>query len=249
MRGGSEGKQPRPLRVESVENRGFSKRSPSLRASSSNPANGSCVIASKNFVGAGSGSGSFFCYIVYDSYGTNRERPRDGFAGVAKLKTDIGAFAATGRRPKRSRISRSVCTIRRSLSASLGSLSVLPPRTIQITVWDKDAVNPIVKAIEAAHMGLTASNDGTTIRATVSALGDERREELTKLVKKTAETARIQLRSRRDDIMKRVKDGEAAKELTKDDVFRGKEKIQKIIDKANGDIEKMVDEKLAELGE
>ena len=91
--------------------------------------------------------------------------------------------------------------------------------------------------------------NGTTIRATVSALGDERRDELTKLVKKTAETARIQLRSRRDDTMKRVKEGEATKMLTKDDVFKGKEKIQKVIDAANGAIEKMVDEKLAELGE
>lgn len=109
-------------------------------------------------------------------------------------------------------------------------------------------VNPIMKAVEAAHMGLTTSNDGTTIRASVSALGDERREELAKLVKKTAETARIQLRGRRDDIMKRVKDGETAKELTKDDVFRGKEKIQKIVDKANAEIEAAVNEKLAELG-
>ena len=171
-------------------------------------------------------------------------------SGVAsKLKTDIGAIR--GNRPSSDAIQNITLSLYGQMLSirELGSLSVLPPRTIQITVWDKDAVNPIVKAIEAAHMGLTASNDGTTIRATVSALGDERREELTKLVKKTAETARIQLRGRRDDIMKRIKDGEAAKELTKDDVFRGKEKIQKVIDAANGEIEKLVDEKLNELGE
>ena len=171
-------------------------------------------------------------------------------AGVTeKLKTDIGAIR--GNRPSPEAIQNITLSLYgQTLSIrELGSLSVLPPRTVQITVWDKDAVAPIVKAIEAAQMGLTASNDGTTIRATVSALGDERREELTKLVKKTAEAARIQLRSRRDDVMKRVKDGEAAKTLTKDDVFRGKEKIQKVIDGANSAIEKMVDEKLAELGE
>jgi ribosome recycling factor len=166
-----------------------------------------------------------------------------------KLKTDIAGIR--GNRPSPDAIQNITLSLYdQTLSIrELGSLSVLPPRTIQITVWDKGAVNPIMKAIEAAQMGLTASNDGTTIRATVSALGDERREELTKLVKKTAETARIQVRARRDDIMKRIKDGEAAKELTKDDVFKGKEKIQKIVDKANGDIEKLVDEKLAELGE
>lgn len=171
-------------------------------------------------------------------------------AGVtSKLKTDLGAVR--GNRPSPDAIQNITLSLYDQMLSirELGSLSILPPRTIQITVWDKDAVNPIMKAIEAAHMGLTASNDGTTIRATVSALGDERREELTKLVKKTAETARIQLRARRDDIMKRIKDGEAAKELTKDDVFKGKEKIQKIVDKANGDIETAVNEKLAELGE
>lgn len=173
-----------------------------------------------------------------------------GLLGVtAKLKTDISAIR--GNRPSAEAIENITLSLYDQTFSirELGSLSVLPPRTIQITVWDKDAMNPIVKAIEAAHMGLTASNDGTTIRATVSALGDERREELTKLVKKTAETARIQLRSRRDDIMKRVKDGEAVKELTKDDVFRGKEKIQKVVDKANAEIDALVEGKLAELGE
>lgn len=166
-----------------------------------------------------------------------------------KLKTDLAAVR--GNRPSPDAIQNITLSLYDQMLSirELGSLSVLPPRSIQITVWDKEAVNPIMKAIEAAHMGLTASNDGTTIRATVSALGDERREELTKLVKKTAETARIQLRGRRDDIMKRVKDGETAKELTKDDVFRGKEKIQKIVDKANSEIETAVNEKLAELGE
>jgi len=173
-----------------------------------------------------------------------------GLSGVTqKLKTDLSAIR--GNRPSPEAIQNITLSLYdQTLSIrELGSLSILPPRTVQITVWDKDAVNPIMKAIEAAHMGLTTSNDGTTIRATVSALGDERREELTKLVKKTAEAARIQLRARRDDIMKRVKEGEAAKELTKDDVFKGKEKIQKVVDAANGEIEKLVDEKLAELGE
>ena len=166
-----------------------------------------------------------------------------------KFKTDVSAIR--GNRPSPEAIENITLSLYdQTLSIrELGSLSVLPPRTIQITVWDKDAVNPIVKAIEAAHMGLTASNDGTTIRATVSALGDERREELTKLVKKTAETARIQLRSRRDDIMKRVKEGEAAKELTKDDVFRGRENIQKVMNKTNAEIDAIVEGKLAELGE
>jgi ribosome recycling factor len=171
-------------------------------------------------------------------------------AGVLqKLKAEISAIR--GNRPSADAVQNLTLNLYdQTLTVrELGSISILPPRTIQITVWDREAVNPIMKAIEAAHLGLTASCDGTTIRATLSALGDERRDELVKLVKKTAETARIQIRARRDDTMKRVKEGEAAKELTKDDVFRGKEKIQKVVDAANAEIEKAVDEKMAELGE
>ncbi len=131
----------------------------------------------------------------------------------------------------------------------LGSLSVLPPRTIQITVWDPGAIGAVMKAIDDAHLGLSTNNDGNTIRATLSPLGDERRDEMTKLVKKISEAARIQVRARRDDAMKRLKDSEGKKEITEDDAYKGKERIQKVIDKANGDIEAMVNGKLGELGE
>jgi ribosome recycling factor len=131
----------------------------------------------------------------------------------------------------------------------LGSISVVPPRTIQITVWDEGAIAAVVKAIDGASVGLTASNDGNTIRASLSSLGDERREEMTKLVKKTAEAIRIQIRSHRDDAMKRLKGAETGKEITEDDAFRGKENIQKAVDRANGDVEAMVGAKIAELGE
>src|SRR6266404_7020558 len=68
----------------------------------------------------------------------------------------------------------------------MGSLSVMPPRSIQITVWDKDAVGAVMKAIENAKAGLSVRNDGQNIIATLSQLGNERREELMKLVKKTS---------------------------------------------------------------
>jgi ribosome recycling factor len=131
----------------------------------------------------------------------------------------------------------------------LGSLSVLPPRTIQVMIWDKDAVGAVTKAIENAHLGLSAANEGNTIRATLSPLGDERREELTKTIKKASEAARIQIRARRDDVIKRLKDAESKKEVTEDDSFKAKEKIQKLVDKANADVEAMVKGKLDELGE
>jgi ribosome recycling factor len=173
-----------------------------------------------------------------------------GLSGiVSKLKQDIGQIR--GNRPSaemiqdiRINIYGQMLTIR-----ELGSLSVLPPRTIQVALWDKDAVAPVTRAIEEAHMGLSVNNDGLTIRATLSALGNERREELGKLVKKTTEAARIQVRGKREDAIKRLKDGESRKELTEDDSFKSKEKIQKAVDKANKDAEALMEAKLTELGE
>lgn len=131
----------------------------------------------------------------------------------------------------------------------LGSLSIVPPRGVQVAVWDKSAVGAVVKAIEAAQIGLTVSNDGSMVRATLSPLGDERRGELTKLVKKTVEGARIQLRHHRDEAIKKVKGAEEKGELNEDDVFKAKEKIQKAVDDANEEAEKMLEGKLKELSE
>lgn len=131
----------------------------------------------------------------------------------------------------------------------LGSLSILPPRTIQITVWDPGAIPAIMKAIDGAHLGLSTNNDGNNIRATLSPLGDERREEMAKLIKKIAEASRIQIRGRREEAIKRLKDAEGKKEITEDDAFKGKEKIQKATDKANSEIEAMIESKSKDLGE
>jgi ribosome recycling factor len=168
---------------------------------------------------------------------------------TAKLKQDFGQIR--GNRPSpdmiqdiRLNLYDQQLTIR-----ELGSLNILPPRTIQITVWDPGAIGAIMKAIDDAHLGLSTNNDGNTIRATLSPLGDERRDEMSKLVKKISEVARIQVRAHREGAVKRLKDSENKKEITEDDAFKGKEKIQKATDKANGEVEAMVDAKLAELGE
>ncbi len=172
-----------------------------------------------------------------------------GLAGVVqKLKSDLGQIR--GNRPSPELIQDlKVNLYDQMLSVrELGSLSVLPPRTIQIAVWDKNAVGAVMKAIEGAHLGLSTRNDGNNILATLSPLGDERREEMTKLVKKTAEGARIQIRARRDETMKKMKDAEGKKEITEDEAFRAKDRIQKTIDKANEDSAVMLEGKLSELG-
>ena len=130
----------------------------------------------------------------------------------------------------------------------LGSLSVIPPRAIQIGVWDKSSVGPVVKAIEDAKIGLSVSNDGNIIHARLSELSEERREELSKTVRKSAEETRIHIRRERDGAMKSLKSAEETGELPKDRAFKLKEKIQKAVEAANGEVEAVVQKKFVELG-
>jgi ribosome recycling factor len=131
----------------------------------------------------------------------------------------------------------------------LGSLGVRPPREIEITVWDKNAVGPVSKAIEEAKIGLSVTNEGNVVRASIPPLTNERRQEFMKLVKKMAEATRIQVRTKRDEIIKKIKAAETEKKLDEDQMFKAKERIQKQIDGVNKQIEGAVESKLKELAE
>ena len=131
----------------------------------------------------------------------------------------------------------------------VGSISVAPPRTLEVSVWDKGLITTVAKAIEEAKSGLSVSNDGNTIRAVLPALTDERRAEFTKLAKKIAEEARIQIRGHRDETLKKMKAAQDRKELTEDTAFKGKETAQKAVDRANERIETGLGAKLKEIWE
>lgn len=129
----------------------------------------------------------------------------------------------------------------------LGSISLQPPRDIVITVWDKNAAGAVSKAIEDAKIGLSVSSDGNNIRASLPVLTDERKAELSKLVKKNVEEMRIQVRNKRDEAMKKIKAAKDAKEINEDQEFKAKEKLQKQVEDANGQIEKLLEGKLKEI--
>jgi ribosome recycling factor len=131
----------------------------------------------------------------------------------------------------------------------MGSLSIRPPRDIEISVWDKSVMPAVMKALQDSGAGLSVTNDGTTIRASLPTLTSERREEFAKLVKKMSEQWKIQIRSRRDDIMKKVNAAEEEGGLGEDQVFKGKEKIQKAVEEANKKIDALLEGKLVEFAE
>lgn len=131
----------------------------------------------------------------------------------------------------------------------MGSLSVKPPREIEIHIWDNDAVHPVMKAIEDAKTGLSVTSEGNLLRMFLPTLTDERRQELIKFAKKTAEAARIQIRSMRDEAIKKLKTAEEKKEIAEDNFFKAKEKIQRMVDETNQKIEAVLGDKVKEIEE
>jgi len=127
----------------------------------------------------------------------------------------------------------------------LGSIALVPPREMVISVWDKSAVSAAAKAIEAAGLGFSVALDGQAIRLSMPPLNDERRAALIRLVKSMTEKERIKIRSMRDDMNKKIK----ATETDEDVVFDLKEKVQKITDKTNEEIEALVMAKVSEIND
>jgi len=131
----------------------------------------------------------------------------------------------------------------------VGSISIVPPREIQISVWDKNAAAAVLKAIESSDLNISANLEGNLIRINLPSLSGERRQELIKVAKKEAEEARIKIRSIRDEINKEINRQFEDKKISEDDKFKFKEKIQESIDKANEEIEKILANKIKEIEE
>ncbi len=129
----------------------------------------------------------------------------------------------------------------------LASINIIPPREINIQVWDKSAVNNVIKAIETSSLGLSATADGASIRVHLPELSQERREELIKFIKKIAEEHRIRLRHLRDETNKEILKLFEDDELNEDVKFKSKEEVQKETERINKDIENLLENKIHEI--
>jgi len=131
----------------------------------------------------------------------------------------------------------------------LGSISIQPPRGINITVWDKTSAPLISKAIEDSNLKLNASVDGNVVRINLPELTEERRTELVKVVKKTVENARIKIRTLRDDSNKEIDKLVREKTINEDRKFNLKKEVQERIDKTNKEICDILNNKIKEIQE
>ncbi|MBR2924212.1 MAG: ribosome recycling factor [Clostridia bacterium] len=114
----------------------------------------------------------------------------------------------------------------------MGNITAPEPRMLVISVWDQKALPLVEKAIIKSDLGLNPSNDGKIIRLVIPELNEERRKELTKLVRKTVEEAKVAVRSIRRDAMDQIKKLEKNSEITEDDRTKAEKKMQDKTDEA-----------------
>ncbi|HOW88097.1 MAG TPA: ribosome recycling factor [Candidatus Omnitrophota bacterium] len=130
---------------------------------------------------------------------------------------------------------------------NLGTISTPDAKTIQIQPWDVTAVAEIEKAILKSDLGLTPVNDGKILRIQIPALTEERRNELTKVVRKTAEEGRISIRNARHEAIEQVKKLEKGKTIPEDISHGAQKEIQKITDQFIAQIEEALKHKETEI--
>ncbi len=123
----------------------------------------------------------------------------------------------------------------------IASIQVLDTRLLGITPWDKNALGAIEKAIMTSDLGLMPTNDGNIIRLEIPTLTEERREELTRQVRKRLEEGRVAIRNIRRAANEGIDKMEKEEGLSEDEVRVGKKEVQEITDEAI--------EKLNEIGE
>jgi len=132
---------------------------------------------------------------------------------------------------------------------NLSNISVPDPRTLMITPFDPSSIKAIEKAIMTSNLGINPSNDGRNIRLVIPVVTEERRKELTKVIKKMGEDSKVAVRNSRRDANDTIKKLEKAGELTEDDVKDEQEEVQKMTEKCMKEIDQIVAAKEKELME
>jgi len=129
----------------------------------------------------------------------------------------------------------------------IASINVEDGRTLVISPWEKSVVQAIEKAIHKSDLGLTPMTAGTVIRVPMPLLTEERRREITKVVRHDAENARVAVRNVRRDVMNDIKDLLKEKLISQDDERRTESEVQKLTDKYVADIDQILGAKEKEI--
>ncbi|HQY09066.1 MAG: ribosome recycling factor [Burkholderiales bacterium] len=131
--------------------------------------------------------------------------------------------------------------------SQVANVSLIDARTISVQPWEKGMGQKIEKAIRESDLGLNPSSMGDLIRVPMPALTEERRKELTKVVRHAGEDAKVAVRNLRRDANEHAKKLLKDKLLTEDDERRLMDEVQKLTDRTVAEIDKLVHGKEAEI--
>jgi ribosome recycling factor len=129
----------------------------------------------------------------------------------------------------------------------VAKVTLLDARTIGVTPFEKKMIQAVDKAIRSSDLGLNPATAGETIRVPMPLLTEERRKELTKVVKHEAENARVAIRNLRRDANNTLKEALKKKEVSENDERRAQDEVQKLTDSHIAAIDKLLQQKEAEL--
>jgi len=129
----------------------------------------------------------------------------------------------------------------------LAAISLPEPRQILIQPWDSSYIESIQKAIERANLGISPVVDKDLIRLTLPPLSEEYRQNLIRILSEKKENARKTIRHWREEIWKEIQEKARAGEISEDDKYKGKDKLQELIDEYNEKIEEKIEKKRREI--
>ena len=129
----------------------------------------------------------------------------------------------------------------------VANITLIDARTIGVQTWEKPMLGKVERAIRDSDLGLNPANMGELLRVPMPALTEERRRDLTKVVRHEGETAKVAIRNLRRDANQQLKDAVKDKEISEDDERRGEDEIQKLTDRYVAEIDKLLAQKEQEL--
>ncbi len=150
---------------------------------------------------------------------------------IVSLQSDLGAYR-TGRASPQliERIAVEMYGVEMPLN-QMAVISVPEPRQLAIRPYDVNSISAIERSIMKSDLGIMPNNDGKIIRLNLPRLTEERRRDLSKLVGRRVEEAKVAVRNIRRDILRDLREFENESMITEDDLHRGEDDLQAVTDK------------------
>jgi ribosome recycling factor len=176
------------------------------------------------------------------------EQAEQKFSEVADhLQKELASIRAGRANPKLVEDIEAIVYSQKMQIKQLANITVADPTLLIIQPWDKNTLAEIKKAIEQAEIGINPINDGEMLKLPIPSLTEERRLEYVKIMKQKVEEARITVRQIRKDVLVGLDTMKKEKTITEDDYEAKEKQLQKEVDKWNEKLEKIAEDKEAEL--